>query len=236
MIFGHNTVVVRALAHETQTIPIVFVVVTDPIGSGFATSLAHPGGNITGFTDNDPVVGGKWLGLLKEIAPRTNHVGLLFNPATAAPLRFFMPAVHLAATSLAIEMSDAPVHATDEIETIIAAQARDPGGGLVVMPDPFSTRNSDMIAALALRYGVPAIYSNVSFAKSGGLIAYGTDRVEQSRLAAEYIDRILRGAKPNELPIQLPGKYNLAINLKTAKTFNLSVPQTLLATADEVIE
>ena len=237
-IFGQTTPVVDALAHETQKIPIVFVTVSDPVGSGFAKSLTHPGGNITGFAAYDPAVGGKWLGLLKEIAPRTVRVALLFNPATAASPQFFRSSIQDAASSMAVQLIDAPFHAKDEIEAIIAAQARNPGGGLIVMPDAFffNVTNRDLIIALAARHGVPAIYWDRLFIVSGGLIAYSADFAEQLREAAGYIDRILKGAKPADLPIQQPIKYELAINLKTAKSLGLNIPPTLLATADEAIE
>jgi putative tryptophan/tyrosine transport system substrate-binding protein len=236
-IFGQTTTVIGALARGTRTIPIVFVNVADPIGSGFAASLAHPGGNITGFTANDSVMGGKWMELLKEIAPRTVRVALLFNPATAVPLQFHMPSIQAAASSFAVYASPAPVHASDEIEGVIAAQARNPGGGLIVMPDPFNVTNRELIIALAARYGVPAIYYNPAYyARSGGLIAYGTDFAESYRLAAGYIDRILKGAKPADLPVQQPTKFELVINLKTAKALGLDVPSHLQQLADEVIE
>jgi putative ABC transport system substrate-binding protein len=235
-IFGQTTALIGALARETQTIPIVFTLVSDPIGSGFAASLAHPGGNITGFTGNDPAIGGKWMELLKEIAPRTVRVALLFNPATAPQLKFYMPAIQAAASSFAVQASAAPVHAKEEIEGVIAAQARDPGGGLIVMPDPFTVTNGDLIIALAARYGVPAIYNVPRHAESGGLIAYGTDFAELFRQAAAYIDRILKGAKPGELPIQLPTKYELVINLKTAKALGLTFPESVLSFADKLIE
>ena len=189
MILSHTTLVTGVLARETRTIPIVFVNVADPIASGFAASLARPGGNITGLTVEIPAHGGKWVELLKEIAPRTVHMALLFNPATAVPLQFFMPSIQAAASSLAIQISNAPVHAKDEIEGVIAAQARSPGGGLIVMPDPFNVTNRDLIIALAARYGVPAIYWNSLFRESGGLITYGADFAEQFRQAPEYIDR-----------------------------------------------
>jgi putative ABC transport system substrate-binding protein len=159
-IFGVTTPAVGALARETRTIPIVFAGVSDPIGGGFVANLAHPGGNITGFTVNDPAAGGKWVQLLKEIAPRTVHVALLFNPATTVPIQFFMPSIQAAALSNAVEVSAAPVHAKDEIEGVIAAQARNPGGGLFVMPDVYNDANRELIIALTARYGVPAIYFN----------------------------------------------------------------------------
>jgi putative tryptophan/tyrosine transport system substrate-binding protein len=235
-IFDQTTPVTDALARVTQTIPIVFVYVADPIGSGFAASLARPGSNITGFTYLEPTTGGKWVGLLKEIAPRTAHVALLFNPATTPPLKFYMPSIQAAASSFAVEASSAPVYARDEIEGVIAAQARNPGGGLLVMPDVFNDANRELIIALAARSGVPAIYPRPVFAESGGLIAYGADLTEQFRQAAGYIDRILKGANPGDLPIQQPTKFDLVINVKTAKALGLSIPQSMLLLADEVIE
>jgi putative tryptophan/tyrosine transport system substrate-binding protein len=236
VIFDQTTPVTSALARETETIPIVFVYVADPIGSGFAPSLAHPGGNITGFTYLEPTTGGKWVGLLKEVAPHTAHVAVLFNPATTPPLKFYMPSIQAAASSLAVEAVTAPVHAKDEIEGVIAAQARNPGGGLLVMPDVFNDANRELIIALAARYGVPAIYPRPVFAESGGLVAYGADLTEQFRQAAGYIDRILKGANPGDLPIQQPTKFELVINLKTAKALGLQIPDKLLATADAMIE
>jgi ABC-type uncharacterized transport system substrate-binding protein len=235
-ILGVTTPVVGALARETRTIPIVFVLAVDPIRSGFAKSLAHPGGNITGFTGNDPAIGGKWMELLKEIAPRTAHVALLFNPATAPPLQSQMPSINAAASSLAVEVSVAPVHAKDEIEGVIAAQASTPGGGVIVMPDIFAGANSDSIIALAARYGVPTIYNNPVFPESGGLISYGTDFEELFSQAAGYIDRILKGAKPEDLPIQLPTKYELVVNLKAAKALGLTIPESVNSLANKVIE
>ena len=236
VIFGQSTPVISVLSRETRTIPIVFAVVSDPIASGFAASLGHPGGNITGFTLANTAMGGKCVQLLKEIAPRTERVALLFDPAIAPPLQFFMPSVQAAASSLAIQTSAAPVHAKDEIEGVIAAQARDPGGGLILMPSAFNVTNRELISALAARYGVPAISVFRSFADSGGLMAYGGDFAEEFRQAAGYIDRILKGEKPADLPLQAPTKFELVINLKTAKALGLVVPNTMLIAADEVIE
>jgi len=235
-IFSQSTPAIGVLARETRTIPIVFSGVTDPIGSGLAANLAHPGGNITGFTVNDPAVGGKWVELLKGIAPRTVRVALLFNPATAVPIQFFMPSIQTAASSFAIEVSAAPVHEKEEIEGVIAAQARSPGGGLIVMPDAFNDVIREQIIALAARYSVPAIYYNRFFSEPGGLISYGELRVETFRLAAGYIDRILKGEKPADLPVQAPTKFELIINLKTAKELGLTIPDKLMALANEVIE
>jgi putative tryptophan/tyrosine transport system substrate-binding protein len=235
-ILGTTTPVISALARETQTIPIVFAIVLDPIGSGFVASLAHPGSNITGFTNLHPSLGGKWVGLLKEIAPHTLRAALLFNPTTAAALQSYMPSIHAAATSYAVEVSAAPVNTKDEIEGVIATQAREPGGSLVVIPDIFNRRNSDLIISLAARYGVPAIYYSRSFAESGGLIAYSDDFAEELRQAAGYVDRVLRGSRVGELPIQQPTKFELVINMKTAKALGLTLSSGLLSIADEVIE
>ena len=236
-IFVHSTPATSALAHETKTIPMVFVNVSDPISPGFAASLAHPGGNITGFTNLDPAMSSKWVELLKEIAPRTVRAGVLFNPATAPPLQFTMRAIETAASSLGVEVSAVPVHAKEEIEGVFAAQARSPGSGLIMAPDVFIATNRDLIIALAARYEIPTIYFLPFFAKAGGLISYGDDPFEQWRLAAGYIDRILKGAaKPAGLPIQAPTKFQLVINLKTAKALGLTVPAELLATANEVLE
>ena len=237
-IFGVTTPVIHALARETKTIPIVFAGVSDPIGSGLAANLAHPGGNITGFMASDPAgtLGGKWVELLKQIAPRTVRVELLFNPATAVPLQFTLPSIQAAAFSYAVQVNAAPVRAKDEIEGVIAAQTRDPGGGVIVMPDVSNDVNRELIIALAARYSVPVVYFNRFFSELGGLISYGDVRSEQFRLAAGYIDRILKGEKPADLPLQVPTKFELIINLKTAKALGLTIPDKLLAIADEVIE
>jgi len=235
-IFGQTTPVIGALAHETQKIPIVFALVSDPIGSGFATSLADPGGNITGFTGNDPTIGGKWMELLKEIAPRTVRVALLSNPATAAPAQFYMPSIQATASSFAVEVSATPVHSRDEIEGVIAGLSRNPGSGLIVMPDPFMATSHELIIALAAQYHVPTIYNEPSHAESGGLISYGTNFLELFRQAAGYIDRILKGVKPGDLPIELPTKYELVINVKSAKALGLTIPESIHSLADKVIE
>jgi putative ABC transport system substrate-binding protein len=236
VILAHTTQVTSALARETRTIPIVFVNVTDPIASGFAANLARPGGNITGLMLDASEQGGKWVQLLKEIAPRTVRVALLFNPTTGPPLKLFMPSIQAAASSAAIQVSAAPVQAKDEIEGVIAAQARNPGGAVVVMPDVFNTTNRELIIALAARYSVPAIYNNPFFPESGGLIAYSPDYVEQFRQAPEYIDRILKGAKPGDLPVQAPTNFELIINLKTARVLGLDVPLHLQQLSAKLIE
>ena len=235
-ILSVTTPVTGALVRETQTIPIVIATVADPISSGFVTNLGRPGGNVTGFALYEPSMGGKWLEWLKRIAPGVTRVALLFNPATTVPVKFYMSSIEAAASSFAIQASTAPVHAKDEIEGVIAALADSPGAGLIVMPDLFNTINRDSIIAVAARYRVPAIYFFRSFADSGGLISYGPDFAEQYPRAAEYIDRILKGEKPGDLPIQMPVKVPLIINLKTANALGLDVPLRLLNAADEVIE
>jgi putative tryptophan/tyrosine transport system substrate-binding protein len=236
-IVAQSTPVVAALIRETLTIPIVFVNVADPLGSGFITSLSHPGGNLTGFTTDNSELGGKWVELLKTIAPNTTRVALLFNPATVVPLKSYMPSIQTAASSLAIQVDEAPIHAKDEIEVVIAAQARDAGSGLIVMPDPFNVTNREQIVRLAASYRVPAMYyTRTNYAELGALIAYGSDFAEQFPEAATYVDHILRGTKPGELPVQAPTKFYLVINLKAAKALGLSVPPLMQQLADEVIE
>jgi putative tryptophan/tyrosine transport system substrate-binding protein len=236
-IFAHTTPATLAAARDTQTIPIVFITITDPIGGGLVATVAHPGGNMTGFTIDDPAMGGKWVELLREIAPKTKRVALFHNPATAVSVQTFLPSIEAAASSLGIAVASAPVHAKDEIEQAIAAQARDPGGSLIVMPDVFSEVHRDLIIALAARYRIPAIYFNAAyFADSGALITYGSNYFEKFRQVAEYIDRILKGAKPADLPVQAPTKFELVVNLKAAEAIGLQVPATLMARADRVIE
>jgi len=235
VILGQTTPVINALGRVTKTIPIVFVTVSDPLGSGFAINLAHPGSNMTGFMVDDAALGGKWVQLLKEIAPTTTHVALLYSPV-GPPLNFFMPAIQAAAPSLKVQANASTVRLKDEIEGVITEQARDAAGGLIVLPNVFNTTNRDLIIALTAHYRVPAIYFAAYNAQSGGLIAYGTDYAEQARQAAEYVDRILRGTKPGDLPVQAPTKFELVINLKTAKALGIVVPPLLLATADEIIE
>jgi putative tryptophan/tyrosine transport system substrate-binding protein len=236
VILSVTTPVTAALVRETQTIPIVIVTVADPISSGFVASLGRPGGNVTGFALYEPGMGGKWLELLKQIAPGVTRVALLFNPATTVPVKLFMSSIEAAASIFAIQATTAPVHAKDEIEGVIAALAGNPSAGLIVMPDLFNTVNRDLIIALAARYRVPAIYFVRSFADSGGLISYGPDFAEQYPPAAGYIDRILKGEKPGDLPIQMPIKVPLAINLKTANALGIDVPLQLQQLADEIIE
>jgi putative ABC transport system substrate-binding protein len=215
----------------------VFVQVTDPVRAGFVASMAHPGRNITGFSMYEPDMGAKWGEMLKEIAPSVARVALLFNPETA-PGRgsFFVRSIKTAASSLGVEPAVAAVHDGTEIERAIYAFASGSNGGLIVMPDVTTQLHRELIVSLAARHRLPAIYSQRFFVISGGLISYGPDTIDQFRKAAVYVDRILRGTKPKELPVQAPTKFELVINLKTAKALGLQVPDKLLALADEVIE
>jgi putative tryptophan/tyrosine transport system substrate-binding protein len=235
-ILSVTTPVTNALVRETQTIPIVIVTVADPMASGFVTNVGRPGGNVTGFALYEPSMGGKWLELLKRIAPGVTRVALLFNPTTSVPIKFYMASIQAAASSFTVQASAAPVHAQDEIEGVIAALAGNPGAGLIAMPDLFNTINRDVIIAWTARYRIPAIYFFRSFADSGGLISYGPDFAEQYPQAAGYIDRILKGEKPGDLPIQMPIQVPLIINLRTANALGLDVPLGLLNAADEIIE
>jgi ABC-type uncharacterized transport system substrate-binding protein len=238
VILAHGPAMTAGLQRATRTIPIVFTVVSDPVGSGFVESLAHPGGNITGFTNFfEPSFAGKWLELLKEIAPSVTRVALLFNPdlGPGGGLYFVRP-VETAAQTWAVKPIRIPVHNVAEIEQGLEAFARDSNGGLIVPPDNTTLPNRDLIVALAARFRLPAVYPYRFFLTSGGLMSYGIVYTDVFRRAASYVDRILRGEKPGDLPVQLPTKFELVINLKTAKALGLDVPPTLLARADEVIE
>jgi putative ABC transport system substrate-binding protein len=231
-----TTPVTSVLVRDTSTIPVVFVAVADPIASGFAESLGRPGGNLTGFALYEPGMGGKWLQLLKEIAPSVVHVALLYNPVTAVPVKIYMPSIQSSASSLGLQVHAAPVQTKDEIDSVIAAEASNPGGGLVVMPDSFTTANRELIVGLTDRFHLPAIYNAIPFTESGGLIAYGGNFAEQFRQAAGYFDRLLKGAKPADLPVQTPTTFDLVINLRAAKAIGLDVPAHLQQLATEVIE
>jgi putative ABC transport system substrate-binding protein len=236
VIFSSTTPTTSALLQQTHTIPIVFAIVADPIGSGFVASFARPGGNVTGFIFTEPTMAGKWLELLKGIAPRTARVAMLFNPVSAPYAEYWLNPLKAAATSFAVEAIPAPVRDRSELESIIAAQASEPNGGLIVMPDSFTDVHRVEIASLAARYRLPAVYPFRLFAEVGGLLSYGVDRTDNFRRAAGYVDRILKGERPADLPVQAPTNYELVINLKTATALGLTVPQTLLVAADEVIE
>jgi putative ABC transport system substrate-binding protein len=224
-----------AVQRETGTIPIVFVHVSDPVASGIIARLVRPSWNSTGFGTFEQSLGGKWLELLSEIAPGHKRAVIIFNPDTA-PASAYMPSLETAARSLRIVLSTAPVHNDVEIETTIVALGREPGGGLVVVPDVFMLPHRALLISAAARNYVPAVYSQSFFARYGGLLSYGPDPGDNWRRAASYVDRILRGTKPADLPVQSPAKFELIINLKTAKALGLTIPETLLATADEVIE
>ena len=236
LILSNSTPTTAALLQQTRTIPIVFAVVSDPIGSGFVTSFARPGGNVTGLTNIEPTMGGKWLELLKEIAPRVVRVAFLFNPATATFAEYYLSPFKAAAAALAVEGIVAPVHDRSDLDAVIAAQAREPNGGLIVMTDSFTSVHRTEITTLAARNRLPTIYPFRFFAELGGLMSYGNDLLDNFRRAATYVDRILKGAKPSELPVQAPVKFELVINLKTAKALGLDVPVNLQQRADEVIE
>jgi len=236
-IFAFSSVAVAALRQESRTVPIVFTAISDPVGSGFVESLARPGGNATGFTNFVPTMAAKWLEVLKEIAPQVQRAVLLFNPQTAPYVaQYYQRPFEAAAPSFGVQATAAVVHQTGEIEAAIADMVREPGGGLVVPPDNFSYVHRELIFALAARHRLPAVYPFRFMAREGGLISYGVDLGETFPRAAEYIDRILKGTKPADLPVQAPTKFELAINVKTARALGLEVPPTLLARADEVIE
>jgi putative ABC transport system substrate-binding protein len=226
-----------AVQRETRTIPIVFVGVIDPVASGFVERLDRPNGNITGFALYEPSLGGKLLELLSEIAPGLKRAAIMFNPDTAAAIApVYMPSVEMAARSLKVAPTIAPVHSDAEIDAAIIALGREPGGGLVVLPGGAIVRHRATIILAAARNNVPAVYPRSEFARDGGMLSYGVDLVDIPRRAATYVDRILRGAKPGDLPVQQPTKFEMAVNLKTAKALGLTVPQPILLRADEIIE
>jgi putative ABC transport system substrate-binding protein len=230
-----TTPATAAVERETRTIPIIFVGAADPVASGLVARLDRPSGNITGFANMEPSLAGKWLELLAEIAPGLKRAAVMFNP-DAVPVSAYMPSLEMAARSLRIVLSTAHVHSDAEIETAIIALGREPGGGLVVIPGPWIAMHRVPIILEAGRNNVPAVYGVSMYVKDGGLLSYGPDLVDNSRRAASYVDRILRGAKPGDLPVQLPVKYEMAVNLKSAKALGLTVPQSILLRADEVIE
>ena len=236
LILSNNTPTTALLLQQTRTIPIIFALGADPVGSGFVASLPRPAGNVTGFAVMEPTMAGKWLELLKEIAPHVARVAFLFNPATATYANDFLKHFKAAAASFGVEAIVAPVRDKSELESVVAAQAREPNGGLIVMPDSSLLAHRAEITSLAARYRLPAVYPFRFFTELGGLLSYGNDLLDNFRRAAVYVDRILRGAKPSELPVQAPVKFELVINLKTAKALGLDVPLHLQQRADEVIE
>jgi putative tryptophan/tyrosine transport system substrate-binding protein len=236
LILSSSTPTTAALLQQTRAIPIIFAVVADPVGSGFVASFPRPGGNATGFTLFEPQMAGKWVELLKEIAPRVNRVAFLFNPATATYAEIYLNPFKAAAASFTVEAIVAPVRDMSEFESALSALAHEPNSGLVAMPDSFLNAHSAEITSLAARHRLPAVYPYRFYAVSGGLLSYGNDFTDNYRRAAISADRILNGAKPSELPVQAPVKFELTINLKTAKALGLDVPLHLQQRADEVIE
>jgi putative ABC transport system substrate-binding protein len=235
VILANGTPVSAALRIASQSIPIVFVAVTDPIGSGLVPNLARPGGNITGFTVFEYGMAGKWMEIIKEAAPSVSHIGLLHNPTNRAVAGFF-PEFRHAAQSLAIPITALDAHDAEEINREVDVFVRRPNGGMIVLPDPFTSAHREMIVRLAARYQIPTVYPFNLFAKAGGLISYGPEIINLFERAASYVDRTLKGKAPGDLPIEQPIKYELIVNLKTAKALGLEVSPTLLARADEVIE
>jgi len=236
LILANSTPVTAALWEQSGAVPIVFTQVTDPVGQGLVPNLAHPGGNLTGFTSFEFSIGTKWLEALKQTAPHVTRVALVFNPQSAPSADLFLRPVEAAAPSLSVVPIGAAVRDSDDVDRMFDALAREPDWGLMVLPDISMTNYRKAIIALAARHRVPAVYPFRYFAASGGLMSYGTDVAEVFWRAAAYVDRILKGERPGDLPVQAPTKYELVVNLKTAKALGLTVPPTLLALADEVIE
>ena len=236
VLVARSTPTTLALKRETDAIPIVFVNISEPVASGLAKTLAQPGGNLTGFTNFEGSIGGKWLQLLKQIDARITRIGVIYNPQTAPFARLFLNSVQSAAPALSVRSVDLPVQTTSDIESTLSAFATEPGRSLVSIPDSFTIEHRSLVIPLAARYRLPAVYSYPLATHTGGLMAYAVDTRDSMRRAAGYIDRILKGAKPAELPIQQPAQFSLSINLQTAKALGIDIPATLIATADEVIE
>jgi len=237
VILARSTPVTAALLKQSRTIPIVFVLVSDPVGDHFVDSLARPGGNVTGFTNVESSLTGKWLELLKEVAPTTKRAAFIFDPKLApGGGSYYTRLIEASAPSFAVTRIAMPVHDDAEIERAVGEFVREPNGGLLVLPDATTTTHRALIIALAARYHMPTIFAFREHAVDGGLLSYGVDTVEQFRQAAGYVDRILKGAKPAELPVQLPSKFELIINLRTAKALDLDIPFQLQQRADELIE
>ena len=238
ILLAHSTPVTAAMQRATKSIPIVFIIVSDPVGSGFVQSLPHPGGNITGFINIEASLGGKWAELMKEVSPSVDHAGILFNPETAPYFAYYVAPFEAAARALGFEPLASPVRSSEDIERAVSQVAARPNGSLVIAPDIFTARIDNLrhVKSLAERYRIPTVYPYRFMINDGGLISYGIDQLDLYRRAPAYIDRILKGANPAELPVQLPTKFELAVNLKTAKELGLTLPATLLGRADEVIE
>jgi putative ABC transport system substrate-binding protein len=236
LILSSSSLPTRILKAEVETIPVIFANIVDPVGQGIVTSLARPGGNITGFVNLEASVSGKYVELLKEIAPRVVRVVIVYNPTTAPYFEFYLKPFRAAAATLGIEPVAAAVRDLAELNSVLAAQAQQPNTGLIAMPDGFTTSNAREIAALALRYKLPAVSSALISARQGGLLSYGNDIADNYRRAAAYADRIFKGEKASELPVQFPVKFQMIVNLKTAKALDLDVPLLFQQRADEVIE
>ena len=236
LIVAQNTPATAAILRYTRSIPIVFFQASDPVGSGFVASLPQPGGNVTGFIDVEASLAGKWVELLKEIAPRVARIAFLFNPATATYSDYYLSRFRAAALSFGVEAVAAPVADKSEIASVIAAQGSEPNGGLIVMPEASMGFHREEIVSQSARRRLPAVYPYRYYTGLGGLASYGIDLLDQYQRAATYVDRILKGEKPSDLPVQQPTRFELSINLKTAKMLGLEIPVTLLARADEVIE
>jgi putative ABC transport system substrate-binding protein len=236
VLIGRSTPTTAALKQETATIPIIFVNVPEPAEQGFVQSLARPGGNITGFTNFEASIGGKWLQLLKEVDPRIARVAVIYNPQTAPFAGLFLRSVQSAAPTFVVEMVTMPIRSDADIETALSMFATQPSSGLIAIPDSFTVQHRDRIIALAAHYRLPALYANPSATPSGGLMAYAVDTRDTMQRAAGYVDRILKGTKPADLPVQQAARFQLSINVKTAKAIGLDVAPNLLARADEVIE
>ena len=236
LIVTQNTPPTETVLQQTRTIPVIFIIVADPVGSGFVSNLARPNGNATGFMIMEPTIVSKWLEFLKEIAPRINRVTFSFNPATTPYRDIYLKPFMAAALSFAVEAIAAPVHGVSDLEAIFAAEARRPNSGVIIMPDGFMNVHRSEVVAIAARYRVPTVYPWRYFTELGGLLSYGNEQRDSFRLAATYADRILKGEKPGELPVQAPVKFELVINMKTAETLGLDVPLRLQQLADKIIE
>jgi putative ABC transport system substrate-binding protein len=236
VIVAHTTPVAAALHQATRKIPIIFVSISDPVVGGIVASFARPGGNMTGFTNYEFAMGAKWLEILKEIAPTTRRISLMLTPETGAYYTEYLRSIEAVALSFAVQATLAPIRNANEIEGIIAALVREPGGGLIVLPSSSITAHRQQIIALAARYRLPVVYPFPVYAREGGLVSYGIDLDDLFRRTASYVDRVLKGEKPSDLPVQAPTKFQLVINLKTAKAMGLDLPPKLTALADEVIE
>jgi putative ABC transport system substrate-binding protein len=236
LVVTQNTPTTQAVMQYAQAIPIIFANVADPVGSGFVASFSRPGGNITGFVNFEGSLGGKWLELLREIAPSVHHIAFLFNPTTAPFAEYFLGPFKAAARSLAVDGIASPVRDVSELESAVARLAREPNAGLIVMPELFLNVHRSKVLSLAADHQLPAIYPYRFFVELGGLLSFGPDPLNNFRSATTYVDRILRGDKPMDLPVQAPTKYEFVINKKTARVLGLAIPQSLIVAADDVIE